>query len=64
MQLRGPGGTLVSYLRLHYFSSQASRDLAAAILEGEALGMDGYILDLRNNPGAYPPTHCLLMSQL
>ena len=51
VQLSGPGGTLVSYLRLHYFSSQASKDLAAAILDGERLGVDGYILDLRNNPG-------------
>ena len=51
VHLSGPGGTLVSYLRLHYFSSQASKDLAAAILDGERLGVDGYILDLRNNPG-------------
>ena len=45
-------GEPVSYLRLHYFSSQASKDLAAAVLEGESLGVAGYLIDLRNNPGA------------
>eukprot|EP00897_Mesotaenium_endlicherianum_P001537 jgi/Mesen1/1410/ME000130S00497 len=47
----GPDGRLVEYLRLHYFTHQGTKDMAAAIREGEALGVDGYILDLRNNPG-------------
>ncbi|KAH8958311.1 hypothetical protein BDL97_06G017200 [Sphagnum fallax] len=44
-------GHLVAYLRLHYFTHEGTKKMAAAIREGEALGVDGYILDLRNNPG-------------
>lgn len=44
-------GKLVEYIRLHYFTHQGTRDMAAAIRQGEAMGVDGYILDLRNNPG-------------
>lgn len=44
-------GRLVAYMRLHYFTHDGTKRMASAIREGEALGVDGYILDLRNNPG-------------
>uniref|UniRef100_A0A7I4FVI0 PDZ domain-containing protein n=1 Tax=Physcomitrium patens TaxID=3218 RepID=A0A7I4FVI0_PHYPA len=44
-------GRLVAYMRLHYFTHEGTKKMASAIREGEALGVDGYILDLRNNPG-------------
>ncbi|CAM6106245.1 unnamed protein product [Calypogeia fissa] len=44
-------GQVLAYLRLHYFTHEGTKKMAAAIREGEALGVDGYILDLRNNPG-------------
>lgn len=44
-------GRMVAYIRLHYFTHEGTKKMASAIREGEALGVDGYILDLRNNPG-------------
>ncbi|KAG0567495.1 hypothetical protein KC19_7G139300 [Ceratodon purpureus] len=44
-------GRMVAYMRLHYFTHEGTKKMASAIREGEALGVDGYILDLRNNPG-------------
>ncbi|KAL3680577.1 hypothetical protein R1sor_023533 [Riccia sorocarpa] len=44
-------GRILEYMRLHYFTHEGTKSMAAAIREGEALGVDGYILDLRNNPG-------------
>eukprot|EP00250_Pteridium_aquilinum_P007143 c16926_g1_i1 orf=20-2062(+) len=44
-------GRLVAYIRLHYFTHDGTTKMASVIREGEALGVDGYILDLRNNPG-------------
>ena len=41
----------IGYLRLNQFSGTASKDLAHAIVNLEAQGAQGYILDLRNNPG-------------
>ena len=41
----------VQYIRINYFSSEGTRQVAQAITEGEVLGIDGYIIDLRNNPG-------------
>jgi C-terminal processing protease CtpA/Prc len=38
----GPGGQLLSYIRLHYFSSDGTRMVRTAIKEGETLGVDGY----------------------
>jgi C-terminal processing protease CtpA/Prc len=35
-------GHLVAYLRLHYFTHEGTKKMAAAIREGEALGVDGY----------------------
>ncbi|KAL2621450.1 hypothetical protein R1flu_001655 [Riccia fluitans] len=44
-------GRILEYIRLHYFTHEGTKSMASAIREGEALGVDGYILDLRNNPG-------------
>ena len=41
----------MAYLRLHFFASETTRAVQAALLAGEQDGVDGYILDLRNNPG-------------
>jgi len=42
----------VQYVRINYFSSEASQIVLQAITQGEVLDVDGYVLDLRNNPGA------------
>ena len=44
-------GRLVQYIRLHYFSSQATRQFTQAIQAGERQHVVGYVIDLRNNPG-------------
>jgi len=44
-------GRVVAYMRLLYFTHEGTKAMASAIREGEALGVDGYVLDLRNNPG-------------
>lgn len=46
-----PDGPTVSYLRLHYFCSEGTRAFIDAINMSEFWGVDGYIIDLRNNPG-------------
>jgi Peptidase family S41 len=51
-RLQLPDGREYSYLRLHYFASETTRAVEAALHKGEVDGVDGYILDLRNNPGA------------
>ena len=50
-RLRTAGGGEVAYVRLHFFASETTRAVQAALLAGEQDGVDGYILDLRNNPG-------------
>jgi len=49
--LLSPRGRSVAYVRLHYFSRDASRALAGALVNAEARGDEGLVLDLRNNPG-------------
>lgn len=46
-----PGGRRAAYIRLHFFSRSATDALAAALLRAAADGVDGVVLDLRNNPG-------------
>lgn len=46
-----PDGRYVRYVRLHYFSSAATRAVERAVRRGERDGVDAYIIDLRNNPG-------------
>ena len=44
-------GQKVGYIRLKQFNANASREMRAAIRELEAQGAEGYVLDLRSNPG-------------
>lgn len=44
-------GREVGYIRLRYFSSRATKELEKALEECEYRGVDGLVLDLRNNPG-------------
>jgi carboxyl-terminal processing protease len=46
-----PDGTKIGYVRLKQFNANASKDMRAALRELEASGVQGYILDLRSNPG-------------
>ena len=41
----------IGYIRLTQFNANAPTELARAVSELEEKGADGYILDLRNNPG-------------
>ncbi len=41
----------VGYIRLTQFSAQASKEMRDAIREAESANVNGYILDLRSNPG-------------
>lgn len=50
-QLVLPDGRPVTYARLFYIGSDASRELQALLRAGEANDAAGYIVDLRNNPG-------------
>ena len=44
-------GTKVGYIRLKQFSATATKDMRAAVRALEAQGVQGYVLDLRSNPG-------------
>ncbi|MBD1876088.1 PDZ domain-containing protein [Nodosilinea sp. FACHB-131] len=46
-----PAGQQVGYLRLSQFNGNASEKVAAAIRTLAEQGAEGYLLDLRNNPG-------------
>lgn len=46
-----PAGQRVGYLRLSQFNGNAVEKLASAIRELADQGAEGYLLDLRNNPG-------------
>lgn len=46
-----PNGQDVGFIRLRQFNANATQEMQAAINKLEAAGADGYILDLRNNPG-------------
>lgn len=46
-----PAGQLVGYLRLSQFNGNAVEKLAEAIRDLAERGAEGYLLDLRNNPG-------------
>ncbi|QVL53985.1 MAG: PDZ domain-containing protein [Cyanobium sp. M30B3] len=47
----GPDGVRVGYIRLKQFNANATKDMRKALREMEAAGVDGYVLDLRSNPG-------------
>ncbi|MCX5929728.1 MAG: S41 family peptidase [Synechococcus sp. LacPavin_0920_WC12_MAG_50_7] len=44
-------GSKVGYIRLKQFNANATKDMRAAIRELETKGAQGYVLDLRSNPG-------------
>ncbi len=46
-----PDGSKVGYIRLKQFNANATKDMRAAIRELETKGAQGYVLDLRSNPG-------------
>lgn len=46
-----PGGSKVGYIRLKQFNANATKDMRAAIRKLETKGAQGYVLDLRSNPG-------------
>jgi len=46
-----PDGVKIGYLRLKQFNANASKDTQAALKELEQQGVQGYVLDLRSNPG-------------
>ena len=45
------GSTKVGYIRLKQFNANASKEMRAAIQSHESNGAQGYVLDLRSNPG-------------
>ena len=45
------GSTKVGYIRLKQFNANASKEMRAAIKAHEDSGAEGYVLDLRSNPG-------------
>ena len=49
-QKQTPAGN-VGYIRLKQFSANASKEMREAIRDLEKKNVDGYLLDLRNNPG-------------
>ncbi len=44
-------GVPIGYLRLNQFSANATQEISHALADLEKKGAEGYILDLRNNPG-------------
>ena len=44
-------GRKVGYIRLRQFNANAAKDMRAAVKDLEGKGVDGYVLDLRSNPG-------------
>ena len=44
-------GSKIGYIRLKQFNANASREMRAAIQDLEEQGAQGYVLDLRSNPG-------------
>lgn len=46
-----PDGLKVGYIRLSQFNANATEEVGRAIEELENRGVNGYVLDLRNNPG-------------
>jgi carboxyl-terminal processing protease len=46
-----PDGVKVGYIRLKQFNANATKDMRLALQDLEAKGVQGYVLDLRSNPG-------------
>ena len=50
-ELRSENNRKIGYIRLGQFNGNAVEDIHKALITLEKQGTDGYILDLRNNPG-------------
>ncbi len=50
-KLNHEGDREIGYIRLNQFNANAAQDMADAITTLEAQNANGYVLDLRNNPG-------------
>ncbi len=48
---RQPTGEAIAYIQLNQFNANAAQEMKQTIEQMEAQKVDGYILDLRNNPG-------------
>ena len=46
-----PNGRKIGYIRLKQFNANASREMREAVKDLELQGAEGYVLDLRSNPG-------------
>ncbi|MFM7676343.1 MAG: S41 family peptidase [Synechococcus sp.] len=46
-----PDGVKVGYIRLKQFNANATKDMRLAVQDLEGKGVQGYVLDLRSNPG-------------
>ena len=46
-----PDGVKVGYIRLRQFNATATKDMRLAVKDLEEKGAQGYVLDLRSNPG-------------
>ena len=46
-----PDGRKVGYIRLKQFTATAAKDMRLALQDLESKGAQGYVLDLRSNPG-------------
>jgi len=46
-----PDGVKVGYIRLKQFNANATKDMREAVRDLEEKGVQGYVLDLRSNPG-------------
>jgi carboxyl-terminal processing protease len=46
-----PDGVKVGYVQLKQFNANASKDMRTALEDLESKGVQGYVLDLRSNPG-------------
>ncbi|HBH72674.1 MAG TPA: peptidase S41 [Synechococcales bacterium UBA10510] len=46
-----PNGVKVGYIRLKQFTATATKDMRLALQDLEGKGAQGYVLDLRSNPG-------------
>ncbi|MCL2559210.1 MAG: S41 family peptidase [Turicibacter sp.] len=58
------GGNTIGYIRVSNFGNTTFNDFRDAIADLEAQGIDGLIIDLRNNPGGYLSTVNAMISYL
>lgn len=54
--VREEGGRRVGYLGLRQFTPDAAEQMERLVTELQARGVEGWVLDLRNDPGGFVPT--------